>query len=80
MPESSRMLIDDYCFKYDKSKKAQRLQDILFRTYDPNTLFSRDDILFVDGLVFNESNPKLLKALQDLYNYISQHGTLDPET
>lgn len=80
MPESSRMLIDDYCFKYSKSKKLKRLQDILFKTYDPSTLFSRDDILFVDGLVFNENNPKLLKALQDLYNYISQHGTLETET
>ena len=79
MPESSRMLIDDYCFKY-KSQKSKRLQDILFRTYDPNTLFSRDDILFVDGLVFYESNPKMLKALQDLYNYISQHGIFDSET
>ena len=80
MPESSRVLIDDYCFKYSKSKKLKRLQDILFRTYDPSTLFSRDDILFVDGLAFNENNPKLLKALQDLYNYISQHGTLETET
>ena len=80
MPESSRMLIDDYCFRYSKSKKTKRLQDILFRTYDPNALFNRDDILFVDGLVFNESYPKMLKALQDLYNYISQHGTLETET
>ena len=80
MPEQSRVTIDDYCFKYSKSKKAKRLQDILFRTYNPNTLFSRDDILFVDGLVFNESNPTMLKALQDLYNYISQHGILDAET
>ena len=80
MPESSRMLIDDYCFKYSNSKKAKRLQDILFRTYDPNTLFLKEDLLFVDGLVFNESNPKMLKALQDLYNYISRHGILDSET
>ncbi len=80
MPESSRMLIDDYCFKYDKSKNSKRLQDILFKTYDPNTLFPKEDILFVDGLVFNESNPKMLKALQDLYNYISRHGILDSET
>lgn len=78
MPDKSREQIEEYCFNRH-SKKSQRLQDLLYKTYDPNTEFTKEDLLFIDELVYNEGNPKMLKALQDLYDYLSRHAVLQTE-
>ena len=78
MPDKSREQIEEHCFNRH-SKKSQRLQDLLYQTYDPNSVFTKEDLLFIDELVYNEGNPKMLKALQDLYDYLSRHAVLQTE-
>ena len=76
LSDRSREQIEEYCFNRH-SKKSQRLQDLLYKTYDPDSVFTTEDLHFIDELVFNEGNPKMLKALQDLYDYLSHHAVLD---
>ena len=78
MPDKSREQIEEYCFNHH-TWKSQRLQNLLYQTYDPNTVFMKEDLLFIDELVYNEGNPKMLKALQDLYDYLSRHAVIETE-
>ena len=78
MPDKSREQIEEYCFNHH-TRKSQRLQNLFYQTYDPNSVFTKEDLLFIDELVYNEGNPKMLKALQDLYDYLSRHAVLQTE-
>ena len=69
MDELSRTIIEQYCWSHN-SKKSRRLAKLVDMSYDPGCMPTDSDALFLEKVIDNEEDPKLLRALKDLDDYL----------
>lgn len=66
MQEYSRIVIEEYCRKYPKTKKAAFLSEMVEMSYDLWCEASDWQMMYLSQLISREKNPELLEALEDL--------------
>lgn len=70
MKEYSRILIEQYCEKYPKTKKAATLQRPVTMSYDIASQPTDYDAISLEKLIERERNPELREALEDLDDFL----------
>lgn len=70
MKEYSRILIEQYCEKYPKAKKAATLQRLVTMSYDIASQPTDYDAISLEKLIERERNPELREALEDLDDFL----------
>lgn len=70
MKEYSRILIEQYCEKYLKTKKAATLQRLVTMSYDIASQPTDYDAISLEKLIERERNPELREALEDLDDFL----------
>ncbi|MCH4039194.1 MAG: hypothetical protein LKG48_10255 [Lachnospiraceae bacterium] len=68
MEEYSRILIEEYCFNH-KSRKSDRLYELVTRSYDISAEATDDEGIFLERCIRTEKDPELREALQDLDDF-----------
>ena len=66
MDEYSRILIEKYCRKYPKTKKARILSQLIDMSYDFACEPSDSDAIELEKIIEGEHDPELLDALEEL--------------
>ena len=69
MKEYSRMVIEEYC-RTHRSKKSQRLAELVEMSYDLYAEGTDDDAIFLEETIRKEKNEELKEALIDLDGFI----------
>ena len=69
MDEYSRIIIEQYCATH-KSAKSRRIAKLLEMSYDPSSIGTDADALFLEKAIDAEKNEELKAALQDLDQYL----------
>lgn len=70
MQEISRMIIEEYCRKNPRTKKAAFLSDMVDKSYDLEYEPSEWEMLHLAELIDRERNPELQEALEDLDDFM----------
>lgn len=69
MEEYSRIIIEEYC-RTHRSKKSQRLAELVEMSYDLYAEGTDDDAIFLEETIRKEKNEELKEALIDLDGFI----------
>ncbi len=69
MDEYSRIIIEQYCSTH-KSAKSRRIAKLLEMSYDPSSVGTDAEALFLEKAIDAEKNEELKEALQDLDQYL----------
>ena len=69
MDEYSRIIIEQYCVTH-KSAKSRRIAKLLEVSYDPSSVGTDADALFLEKALDAEKDEELKEALQDLDQYL----------
>ena len=70
MDEYSRILIEKYCRKYPKTKKARILSRLIDMSYDFACEPSDSDAIELEKIIEGEHDPELREALEDLDEFL----------
>lgn len=70
MEEYSRIVIEEYCRKYPKTKKAAFLSVMVDRSYEMDYIPTDGEMIRLEQLINRERNPELLEALEDLNDFL----------
>lgn len=70
MDEYSRILIEKYCRKYPKTKKARILSQLIDMSYDFACEPSDSDAIELEKIIEGEHDPELLDALEELDEFL----------
>ena len=71
MQEYSRILIEEYCNNYSRTKKAKLLSRLVKMSYYMDSEPSDSDMIKLEELIDEEDNPELREALEDLNEFFS---------
>lgn len=69
MDEYSRIIIEQYCATH-KSAKSRRIAKLLEMSYDPSSVGTDADALFLEKAIDAEKDEELKEALKDLDQYL----------
>ncbi len=69
MDEYSRIIIEQYCATH-KSAKSRRIAKLLEMSYDPSSVGTDANALFLEKAIDAEKDEELKEALQDLDQYL----------
>ena len=69
MDEYSRIIIEQYCATH-KSAKSRRIAKLLEMSYDPSSVGTDADALFLEKAIDAEKDEELKAALKDLDQYL----------
>lgn len=70
MQEYSRIIIEEYCRKYPKTKKAAFLEIMVGHSYEMDYIPTDGEMIRLEQLINRERNPELLEALEDLNDFL----------
>lgn len=70
MDEYSRILIEKYCRKYPKTKKARILSRLIDMSYDFACEPSDSDAIELEKIIEGEHDSELREALEDLDEFL----------
>ena len=70
MQEYSRIIIEEYCRKYPKTKKAAFLRELLELSYRMDCEPEEWEMMHLAQLISREKNPELQEALEDLDEFL----------
>ena len=70
MPEYSRILIEEYCTKHPKTKKAAFLWEMVRMSYDVACEPTAWQLMHLEQLISQERDPELQQALDNLDDFM----------
>ena len=70
MDEYSRIIIEQYCQKHPKTKKAEFLGYMLEKSYDLGYEPADSEMIKLSQLIYSERNMELREALEDLDDFL----------
>ena len=70
MDEYSRIIIEEYCMKHPKTKKAALLLKLVRMSYDVCCIPTDMQMMQLSQLISREKNADLQEALEDLYEFM----------